>query len=131
MKNKTMKVIDLLNKIANGEEAPKKIKFNGIEWIKDYNNDYKSTHNGEYLFSDGIGVNQIIDGCIEITEEKPKKIDIIGEMKNQYSIANNYSKDNIQCIVNGFYRIINSLINKNNELTKAVNYLLEKDEKND
>ena len=27
-----MKVIDLLNSIANGEEVPKKIKYNGIEY---------------------------------------------------------------------------------------------------
>lgn len=29
-----MKIIDLLNKIANGEEVPKKIKYNGIEYKK-------------------------------------------------------------------------------------------------
>ena len=31
-----MKVIDLLTKIANGEEVPKKIRFNNIEWNRVY-----------------------------------------------------------------------------------------------
>ena len=31
-----MKVIDLLNKIANGEEVPKKIRFNNIKWNRVY-----------------------------------------------------------------------------------------------
>ena len=29
---KTIRVIDLLNKIANGEDVPEKIKYNGIEY---------------------------------------------------------------------------------------------------
>ena len=41
--NKTIKVIDLLNKIANGEDVPKKIKWRDKIW--DYwegDQDYKS-----------------------------------------------------------------------------------------
>lgn len=33
---KTIKIIDLLNKIANKKEVPKKIRFDNIEWNKVY-----------------------------------------------------------------------------------------------
>ena len=47
-----MKVIDLLNKIANGEEVPKKIKYNGKIYFyhKGYDFDYAyTTDKGGYL----------------------------------------------------------------------------------
>jgi len=31
--NKKIKIIELLNKIANGEEVPKEIKVNGLDFI--------------------------------------------------------------------------------------------------
>lgn len=50
-----MKIIDLLNKIANGEEVPKKIKLNEV--IFEYQGDdylYKDEDKKEYwLFSSG------------------------------------------------------------------------------
>ena len=40
---KTIRVIDLLNKIANGEEAPKKVKYCGAEYLYlDHRKDYKN-----------------------------------------------------------------------------------------
>ena len=68
-----MKVIDLLNKIAKGEEVPKKIKWNDDVWIyscgpsKSYYTDY------EDLFSviDGSNLNDEIE-IIEENEEKIK-----------------------------------------------------------
>lgn len=67
-----MKVIDLLNKIANGEETPKKIKFeNYIYNWRNMQKDYyceKINHSlesiiGEYLFNN-------LDLEVEIIEEK-------------------------------------------------------------
>ena len=41
-----MKIIDLLNKIANGEEVPKKIKYdNEIFKLRDEKDDYASDIN--------------------------------------------------------------------------------------
>ena len=40
---KTIKIIDLLNKIANGEEVPKKIKLDSYEF--QYNKTYQQYHN--------------------------------------------------------------------------------------
>ncbi len=40
---KTIKVIDLLNKIANGEEVPEKVKYCGAEYsYLDHRKDYKN-----------------------------------------------------------------------------------------
>ena len=74
-----MKIIDLLNKIAKGEEVPLKIKWNGDEWnysngaSKNYFNDY------EDLFSviDGSNLNDEV----EIIEEDKKIEKITWEEK--------------------------------------------------
>lgn len=76
-----MKVIDLLNKIANGEEIPKKIKFKGN--ILYYNDDYiDGIYYPTFNYYDKEGNNALIEGwlCqyindeIEVIEE-PKKIE--------------------------------------------------------
>jgi hypothetical protein len=78
-----MKIIDLLNKIANGEEVPKKIKFYGKYYIW-YDNEY--TGNKGYclepLKSDSnsfLEINTVYDlnNEVEIIEEE-KKIEKIG-----------------------------------------------------
>ena len=81
-----MKVIDLLNKIANDEEVPKKIRING--YIFEYQgDDYlyidKNNDNHEYwLFSDGYTdkfqwLDSFLKTEIEIIEDnKIERIDI-------------------------------------------------------
>ena len=77
-----IKIIDLLTKIANGEEVPKKIKWENIiyaysEYDKDYleypfsNEEYK----GLFDMRDNI-LTQFLNDEIEIIEE-PKKIEKI------------------------------------------------------
>lgn len=72
-----IKMIDLLNKIANGEEVPKKIRFRDDIWkfdkcVKDYMNE----DNNEYLFDNifGIETEKVLNYEVEIIEE-PKKIE--------------------------------------------------------
>ena len=74
-----MKIIDLLNKIANNEEVPKKIKINGI--IFDYQGDdylYKDKKAKEYwLFSAGytdkfVWLDSFLNTNVEIIEEEKK-----------------------------------------------------------
>ena len=43
---KTIKIIDLLNKIANEEEVPEKINYNGTLYSYDEGIDYKNQYNG-------------------------------------------------------------------------------------
>ena len=83
---KTIKVIDLLNKIANGEEVPKRIKYKNEvrEYVYD-DRDYVNSNSSEfYLFygtmkaRTGIDfVNALNDEVeiIEDTQKEDKKID--------------------------------------------------------
>ena len=80
--NKTIKVIDLLNKIANGEEVPKKIKYKGDilkydEDIKDYMGISKTGSGSffNYLFVNNA-TDKFINDEVEIIEESEQEIDI-------------------------------------------------------
>ena len=71
--NKTIKVIELLNKIANGEEIPKKIKFKNIIFILNSSNAYATEKSAEeilnficYNFSDLNEEVEIIEDEIDI-----------------------------------------------------------------
>lgn len=70
-----MKIIDLLNKIANGEEVPKKIKWG--EFILEYEelgyHDYKFLGTGNHLLFQGFATS-VLNDEIEVIEE-PKKIE--------------------------------------------------------
>ena len=75
-----MKVIDLLNKIANGEEVPEKIKYDTKEMKYDHNKQdylgYYSNGNGEwlfqYLFDRCRNTEHFINDEVEIIEEDKK-----------------------------------------------------------
>jgi len=82
-----MRIIDLLNKIANGEEVPKKIMFrrNVYVWIERNDNifNYKREYNGKLIdnyFCDDwfVDSNDILNDEVEIIEEDKKieKIDL-------------------------------------------------------
>lgn len=72
-----MKVIDLLNKIANGKEVPKKIKWGDfvLEWDERGYHDYKFLGSGNHLLFQGFATSALSDE-IEIIEED-KKIETI------------------------------------------------------
>ena len=75
--SKTIKVIDLLNKIANGEDVPRKIKWRDKIW--DYwegDQDYKSKQ-GRWFTSNlnDIRTKEFVNDTVEIIEEEPE-IDI-------------------------------------------------------
>ena len=75
-----MKIIDLLNKIANGEEVPEKIKYDTKEMKYDHNKQdylgYYSNGNGEwlfqYLFDKCRNTEHFINDEVEIIEEEKK-----------------------------------------------------------
>ena len=83
-----MKVIDLLNKIANGEEVPKKIKLGDfvLEWEERGYHDYKFLGSGNHLLFQGFATSLLSDE-IEIMEED-KKIERIGEITFRNSTDN-------------------------------------------
>ena len=111
-----MRVIDLLNKIANGEEVPEKIKYDTKEMKYDHNKQdylgYYSNGNGEwlfqYLFDRCRNTEHFINDEVEIIEED-KKIETI----NWKSCADNLKdvNDNIDDLVSKINEIID-YINK-------------------
>ena len=78
--NKTIKIIDLLNKIANGEKVPEKIKYDTKEMLYDHNKQdylgYYSNNNGEwlfqYLFDRCKNTEHFINDFVEIIENNDK-----------------------------------------------------------
>ena len=71
-----MKVLDLLVKIANGEEMPKKIKYKNalFEYDNDTQDYYKVERTYDYLFRDSFckKTNFFINDEVEIIEEDKK-----------------------------------------------------------
>lgn len=118
-----MKVIDLLNMIANGEEAPKTIVHNcGV-----YN--YNCDNNMAYMYTCDDGTN-----LFQMTDSLNEEVEIIEKAKPIEEIVLD-SEENIIYYENGEKHRFNTnkqnkyFAHKINELTKTVNYLLEKEEK--
>ena len=127
-----MKVIDLLNKIAKGEEVPKKIKYEGQIWLKQPSGDYVDSENSSrYLFDDYMCfMFETLNDEIEIIEEEKKieKLDValLGQcdnwlqkrdvnIKSDFEL-NPYIIDNIRENTLYFQRKINELIDEINKL---------------
>ena len=83
-----IKVIELLNKIANGEKAPKKIKILGVkfEWFEGC---YRSCDVLRKYLSDCWRLDNILNDTVEIIEEQ-QDIDI---QETQYLDLEKYSFD--------------------------------------
>lgn len=124
-----IKMIDLLNKIANGEEIPKKILLNGI--VFEYQGDdylYKDEDKKEHwLFSVSytdkyMWLENFLKAEIEIIEESKniEKIKMYQDEEGQYFLNNRNSKIYIRCDETDF------MVDKFNELIDEINNLKEK-----
>lgn len=116
-----IKVIDLLNKIANGEEVPKKFEYviSGYEFEYDTNHKRYETYIDEEIF----GLGDFIDECnlndeIEIIDDKPKKIE-----KLELKIYNTKDLLELQMIVNKDISDIKFILNE------IIDYLNEKEDR--
>lgn len=124
-----MKIIDLLNKIANGKEVPKGIRYKCENWFydeknQDYINNDSSTFLLSDLFTDDI-ITCFINDEVEIIEDKPK-IDNILIQKNREVTG---MKDSfVEGMLNHFYDMDLEVREKMNEIIKVVNELIEKDD---
>ena len=110
-----MKVIDILNKIAKGEEVPKKIKcYDNIWTYEERVQDYAYKINGmveKYFIQDEFrgydATKKILDCKVEIIkEEKPKEIEKVKE----------FNKNSTRRL-NLLERKINELIDKVNSIS--------------
>lgn len=103
-----MKIIDLLNKIANGEEIPKKIKFENYIYI--WRNDQKDyfckqiNHSLESIIGEYLFCNLNLE--VEIIEEdkKIKKLEKDFINRNTYNVWNDFSDK-----INELIDVINNL----------------------
>jgi hypothetical protein len=109
-----MKVIDLLNKIANGEEVPRKIEYDSIIYTRgwsDYMGDEPITeyYNHDIYGSWFNGTELTLDKEVEIIEED-KEIEEIEPITGAY--------DSIE-VIGVFLNRINRLIKAVNEIKKG------------
>ena len=116
-----MKVIDLLNKIANGEEVPKKItigkssyefEWNGNMYLKRFRN-----KDGYYDFAKPDYIH-ILDKEIHIIEDTPKEDKKIEKLSTWYSISDEPTLSGacryLDYNSEKFYNKINEIIDKVN-----------------
>lgn len=74
-----MKIIDLLNKIANGEEVPKAIRFGKII--------YEYEEGIDYINGEGLDKKFLIDKICISQEDLNDEIEILDEPKNNSGIT--------------------------------------------
>lgn len=122
--NKKIKVIELLNKIANNEKLPVKIMFNTVAWelMKD-EKDYRSTHTQERLLKDDNWILRHLNVEVEILEDeketgisKLEKEKVLEEnpAEFRYELKYYYNKEKMG-------DKINEIIEKVNKLDKKIN----------
>lgn len=130
---KTIKLIDLYNKIANGEELPKKIKYKDLVYeIKyigediDYIVDEKWSYNNQIksgiplldafpsnTLNDFIYYTSALNDEIEIIDEEPKKIELLEGVMYEDDDVQIERLPNLQEIKNKINEIID-YINRGN-----------------
>lgn len=109
-------IIDILNKIANGEEPPKKIAFK--EYVYNYNEDVKDYYNEieDYLFDTYVISDILNDEVIiletEITYKQDDKIKKLEEKTSEIRFA-------IQHL--GIETVLSTYSSKINEIIEAIN----------
>lgn len=113
-----MKVIDLLNKIANDEETPEKIKYNNIVYHRQWNDYMGDEPIDEYYIDDNnfswmTEMDLKLDSEIEIIEE-PKKIE---KLENWYSVG--FNDEYIKA--ENIYDTDVNIVNKINEIIDYIN----------
>ena len=116
-----MKVIDLLNKIANGEEVPKKIRITILDdrITRKYNFFYDEDdqeYKDDELFplGDRIILERVLNEKVEIIEE-PKKIEIPKHIPNEViqDLDRAICPANVKCIAHKVNELINYLQHTN------------------
>lgn len=121
-----MKVIDLLNKIANNEEVPKIFKFDGCTYIlkREGVGCYRYEDiKDEKIFEERFILEELNDE-IEIVEEKPKKI----EHYDMFDYFTGYSFSGTdRDLLNHLQRNFENINHELDYLIRQVNYLLEKE----
>lgn len=107
--SKTIRVIDLLNKIANGEDVPELIEYNGENYIFQ-NKDYKNEDRDLYLFSEETpDITAALNDEVKIIEiiEEQEEIDIqsIEDIKDVF-IENSTCGEDVKYLARKYNEIL-------------------------
>ena len=112
-----MKIIDLLNKIANGEEVPKEIFYKKQWWEYNPDNDYEGTDWG------GCFLNNVLICDLNDEVEIIEKDEEIKKIKNTINYYINYEDERLNEDISCICHHLISHTDKINELIDAVNEL--------
>ena len=111
-----IKIIDLLNKIANGEEVPKKIRFDNINWNKVYGEKYmyyKNDYDSDlFLYFFRKNLDFTLNDEVEIIGETKK----IEKLNDKLGLFGDGNTQKIINELNYTRTIINELIDEINNL---------------
>ena len=111
---KKIKIIDLLNKIANGEEVPKKIKYIGRDYIRTDDDDIKYYVGEVYgeLLLDKVSDTHDLRDEVEILDEEDEFEDI-EEMNLDIDCTTEWNFGEV-------YDIVNQLINNQKKIIERL-----------
>ena len=112
---KTIKIIDLLNMIAKGEEVPQEIRYKHKEYKWERNVDYKEKNERNFLLSDECINETFLNDEVKIIEEE-KEIEMCEVLEHCVDFSKN---ENV--LLDNQLRLqdkINELIDVVNEMRK-------------
>ena len=123
---KTIRVIDLLNKIANGEEVPKKIKYNDDEYIHIDNYCYFCEETNENLSQNTYAEFSRLNDEVEILDEEEfediEEIELTNDekIKGYYNGGIHYMTTNVKDR-EVYIKLINQLIKNQKKIIEKLN----------
>ena len=109
-----IRIIELLNKIANGEELPKSIKYYGFIWQL-HNGNY--VENGQRMLEDYLanGIVESLNDYVEILEDNTEEIE---ELESWRLAVDENDYDTINYTLDRFGKKIDELVRTVNKLRK-------------
>ena len=119
-----MKIIDLLNKMANGEEVPEKIKVGNIIYIYENWEHFYYTDNEarEDLLVRGkdYSTNDFLNWNVELIEDEPIDIDNIEELELIGTNFIDMDKNELKSNINKNRINLNKLVQAVKQLNKEI-----------
>lgn len=134
---KKIKIIDLLNKVANGEEIPQEIKYKNVtRYFDEYDQDYKNDEKGTelYLFhtvlASGTGelLKRRLNDEVEIIGNTPKdKIDHLERTIFSFSAKDkNSTEESLRKLSQIVFEVrekTDEIVDKVNNLQEQINFI--------
>jgi len=110
--NKKIKIIDLLNKVANGEEVPEIIVYQDKIFVKSKDNDYTTDDGVPLVHLLNYNLSNLNDD-VEILKDNTEEIEEIEELNASRFVLTPLDEEIIDRI--------NKLVNATNKIRKDLN----------